>query len=249
MYVTNSANDYGTTVSEFAPGSTTPTATLTGLNGPSGLAVDGNGDLYVANGGIAYFNGRTIAYTGTTVSKFAPGSMMPSATLTGLSEPIGLTFDDSGNLYVSNINDTVSKFTPTSSICEPTAGGVVIRSSQESNPMSVGGTNNAVAGVSLTDAELAQIFTTSTGTVTVGDNAQTGSITFTTATVATTPGASTWWCRPPAARGRSSSTTAPVPARRSTATAATSSSMPAPAALHRWPPTTTRPRSPAPAPR
>ena len=57
--------------------------------------------------------------------------------------------------------------------------------------MSLGGTNNAVAGINLTDAELAQIQTTATGTVTIGDSAQTGNITFTTATPATTAGAST----------------------------------------------------------
>ena len=37
------------TVSEFAPGSTTPTATLTGLNDPSALAFDASGNLFVAN--------------------------------------------------------------------------------------------------------------------------------------------------------------------------------------------------------
>ena len=37
------------TVSEFAPGSTTPTATLTGLNDPYALAFDSSGNLYVAN--------------------------------------------------------------------------------------------------------------------------------------------------------------------------------------------------------
>ena len=57
--------------------------------------------------------------------------------------------------------------------------------------MSLGGTNNAVAGINLTDAELAQIQTTATGTVTIGDSTQTGNITFTTATPATTAGAST----------------------------------------------------------
>ena len=36
-------------MSEFAPGSTTPTATLTGLSSPAALAFDSNGNLYVAN--------------------------------------------------------------------------------------------------------------------------------------------------------------------------------------------------------
>ena len=36
-------------MSKFAPGSTTPTATLTGLNCPFALAFDSSGNLYVAN--------------------------------------------------------------------------------------------------------------------------------------------------------------------------------------------------------
>ncbi len=58
--------------------------------------------------------------------------------------------------------------------------------------MSIGGANNAaVAGINLTSAELARIFTASSGTITIGDSNQTGNITFTTATPATTAGAST----------------------------------------------------------
>ena len=81
-------------MSEFAPGSTTPTATLTGLNGPDALAFDSSGNLYVANG------------DGTTVSEFAPGSTTPTATLTGLNDPEALAFDSSGNLYVANCDAT-----------------------------------------------------------------------------------------------------------------------------------------------
>ena len=54
------------TVSEFAPGSTTPTATLTGLNGPSPWPSTASGNLYVAN------------QDGSTVSEFAPGSTTPT---------------------------------------------------------------------------------------------------------------------------------------------------------------------------
>ncbi|HEY5316077.1 MAG TPA: hypothetical protein VIK18_26350, partial [Pirellulales bacterium] len=72
-----------------------------------------------------------------------------------------------------------------------TAAGIVIQSSVQSRPMLVGGTNSSpVAGINLTSAELAQIFTTSSGTVTIGDGQQTGNITFSTATPATTAGAS-----------------------------------------------------------
>ena len=77
-------------MSKFAPGSTTPSATLTGLNDPDALAFDASGNLYVANTG------------GNTVSEFAPGSTTPTATLTGLNDPYALAFDASGNLYVAN---------------------------------------------------------------------------------------------------------------------------------------------------
>ena len=49
----NYDSDGNSTVSEFAPGSTTPTATLTGLNDPFALAFDSSGNLYVANCGTA----------------------------------------------------------------------------------------------------------------------------------------------------------------------------------------------------
>ena len=176
LYVTD---EYGTIVGKYAPGTTTPSATLTGLNDPQAMAFDATGNLYVSNEG------------GTTVSEFAPGATTPNTTFTGLSEPQGLAFDASGNLYVANNSGTtVSKFTMVT-VAVPTAGGVVIRSSLPTRPMSIGGTNNAVAGINLTDAELAQIYTTAGGTVTLGDSSQTGNITCTTATPATTAGAST----------------------------------------------------------
>jgi methionine-rich copper-binding protein CopC len=171
------ANHGGTTVSEFAPDATTASATLTGLSGPDALTFDSSGNLYVTNEG------------GTTVSKFAPGATTASATLTGLSGPDALAFDSSGNLYVANFGGTtVSKFAPASVTAAAT--GVVIQSSVESRPMLIGGTNSSpVAGINLTSAELAQIFTTSDGTLTIGDANQMGNITFSTATPATTPGA------------------------------------------------------------
>ena len=68
---------------------------------------------------------------------------------------------------------------------------MTIQSSVESQPMSIGGANNAVAGINLTDAELARILTAPTGAITIGDANQTGNITLTTATPATTGGAAT----------------------------------------------------------
>jgi autotransporter-associated beta strand protein len=176
LYVGNLVGD---TVSEFLPGSTTPDAILTGLNRPYALAVDGDGDLYVLNNGAG------------TVSKFVPDSTTPAATLTGLTNPLALAMDDNGSLFAtSQTANTVCKFAPVS-FAAPTAGAVIVRSSISTQSMSLGGTNDAVAGVNLTDAELSQIRTTSAGAITIGDAAQIGNIILTTATPAVTLGAST----------------------------------------------------------
>ena len=204
------------TVSKFAPGATTPTATLTGLDEPQGMAFDASGNLYVVNYGTTtvseFAPGTTTAshtlsglnepaypafddfgnlyvsnYGGSTISEFAPGSTTPTATLTGPANPNAMLFSTNGNLYVSNIVGSVSEF---STIATPEASSVTIQSSVESRPMLIGGTNSSpVAGINLTTAELARIYTTSTGTVTIGDSSQTGNITFSTATPATTAGA------------------------------------------------------------
>ena len=100
LFAANSGGSQNNTVSEFTPGSTTPTATLTGLSTPTAMAFDSSGNLYVVNN------------FGDTVSEFAPGSLTPTNTLTGLSGPEDLTFDSSGNLFVSNnfAESTVSEY-------------------------------------------------------------------------------------------------------------------------------------------
>ena len=170
---------YNNTVSEFAPGSTTPTATLYVRSTPYCLAFDSSGDLYVANG--------------DWVSEFAPGGTTPAATLGGMyTHPDAMAFNSSGNLYVSmpyyasNGGDIVNEY----AVIPCAAGGVAIRSSLPTLPISLGGTQSTGSGVNLTNAELAEIHTSPGGTVTIGDSAQTGNITFTTATLATTAGAS-----------------------------------------------------------
>ena len=104
-------------MSVFAPGSTVPTATLTGLYKPDVLAFDGSGNLYILGG---YYD---------TVSKFAPGSTTPTATLAGLDGPIDLAADSSGNVYVLNYSPrdksrSVSKFTPGSTTPSDTLAGL-----------------------------------------------------------------------------------------------------------------------------
>src|SRR5262249_24886129 len=68
----------------------------------------------------------------------------------------------------------------------PASGGVVVRTARSEQPISVGADPGPGAGLSLSGAELARIFTTDTGTITFGDSAQTGAITFAAASPATT---------------------------------------------------------------
>jgi sugar lactone lactonase YvrE len=187
------ANAFGNTVSVFAPGSTTPSKTLTGLNGPGSLAFDASGNLYVANKGDG------------TVSVFAPGDTTPTTTLTGLNDPRAMAIDASGNLFVANyVDSTVSMFAARA----PQPGGVVIQSSLPTRPMLAGDTSSPVAGINLSNAELARIRTAATGSITFGDPAQSGNITFKSATPAATAGPPSSWCSPRRPPARSSSTTA-----------------------------------------
>ena len=78
---------------------------------PDWLALDSSGDLFVANQ-----NGN--------VDEFAPGSTTPTATLTGLNDPLALAFDSSGNLFVANANgNTVSEFAPSAPRPRPPSPG------------------------------------------------------------------------------------------------------------------------------
>ncbi len=98
-----------------ASGSPTPAVTLSAtggsLSGPLGLAFDASGNLWVAN------------YTGNTVVAFAAnqlaanGSPTPTVTVSAtggsLNAPVGLAFDASGNLWVTNSGaNTVVEFAP-----------------------------------------------------------------------------------------------------------------------------------------
>jgi streptogramin lyase len=84
----------------FVPGTETQLGTQ--LSGPSGVGVDGEGNVYIADTG----NNRVVevAWTG---SDYGAQTVIP---LAALNTPIGLAVDGAGNLYiVSNGNDKVIK--------------------------------------------------------------------------------------------------------------------------------------------
>jgi Putative Ig domain len=100
LYVAN----YGGTITEYAPdanGDAAPIRTIggahTGLLSPTALALDSFGNLFVANG------------LGNDVLEFAPGAQddaSPTATITGISNPVAIAFDPQGRLWVSSV-DTI----------------------------------------------------------------------------------------------------------------------------------------------
>jgi sugar lactone lactonase YvrE len=84
----------------FIPGVMTQLGTQ--LSGPSGVAVDGFGNVYIADTG----NNRVIEVP-RTGNGYGPQTTLPVA---GIFDPMGLTVDGAGNLYVaSNGNDRVVK--------------------------------------------------------------------------------------------------------------------------------------------
>ena len=90
----------GTPTGPTGPGSCSTSTFVSGLNGPTGLAFDAAGNLYVANS------------SNNTVSKVTPAGVA-STFATGINFVIGLAFDSAGNLYAASFTGgTVTKITP-----------------------------------------------------------------------------------------------------------------------------------------
>ncbi len=102
LYVSDLGNGSGGSLSVYPPKGTTPTTTITGLAQPFGVAVDASSNVYVAD------------HSGNAVYVYAPGSTVPSATLTtGVSSPWQLAFDSGGNLFVANTGSkNVTEYAP-----------------------------------------------------------------------------------------------------------------------------------------
>jgi hypothetical protein len=106
LYVGNGATG---TISEYASWSTSPILTIpttAGLANPYTMKVDSSGNLYVAN---------LVGGTMGSVKEFAPGSIVASRTISGLSGPdVGLAVDASGDIFVTEAvgGIDVKEFTP-----------------------------------------------------------------------------------------------------------------------------------------
>jgi len=98
----------GYSIQEFAPDGSGSTFATNGLKAPHAIAIDTNGNVFVANSGSA------------TIEKFTPdgiGSVFADSS-DGVAHPVDLLFDATGNLFLTNANGgatgtgSVEKFTP-----------------------------------------------------------------------------------------------------------------------------------------
>jgi len=131
---------------------TTPTTLITGLSSPGQVAVDGEGNVYVADTG----NNRVAVYNATTAAV--------SSITSGFLAPQGVIVDGFGNIFVADTgNNRVVKITAlgavsvvTSSLSTPTqlsldgSGNVYVINSGTSQALQITGTlNNTLVPVAL----------------------------------------------------------------------------------------------------
>jgi sugar lactone lactonase YvrE len=145
------ANNAVSSIVEYTPsqlassGSPTPTVTLTGaaILYPNALAFDHAGNLWISNSAYTpsgtYANGRIIEYVAANLR--ASGSPSPAATLNlpvgpiG-ALPVGIAFDDSGNLWFADVwNQRVGEYTSS----QLNAGGNLTPATTIASTTGVGG--------------------------------------------------------------------------------------------------------------
>jgi autotransporter-associated beta strand protein len=176
----------------FASGSLYAYAGLVYLSSDANVSTGGGNLTLTASGGVGIGTFATISS--------ATGALTLGADLT----PAGQGDDGVGTLeilqnasvYGSTItlrgaDIDLSALANVANVGNSSTNSVTIQSSVKSRPMQIGGSNNsAVNGINMISSKLARIVTSNTGTITIGDSSQTGNITFTNATPATTAGAS-----------------------------------------------------------
>jgi streptogramin lyase len=142
-------NALGNTLVAFNPsqlaanGTPTPAVTLSAnansIDGVIGLAFDGNGNLWIANGNsgfdtVVQFSASQLASTGAPTPP-----VILTATAGSLADPAGLAFDNSGNLWVANFSG--------SSVVEFTSSQLVTSGSPTPNVIVSGGSLGGPFGI------------------------------------------------------------------------------------------------------
>ena len=151
LWVVNTADSSAVafTPSQYAAtGAPTPTVTLTSnagsLQGPLGLAFDRGGNLWISDGNTG---ANTIVELAANELS-ASGSAVPTVTLAAngasLNVPIGLAFDESGNLWIANAGNA--------SVVEFAASQLVASGSPLPNVAITGSSLTAPAGIAFAPA-------------------------------------------------------------------------------------------------
>ena len=98
---------------KITPSGSVSTFLDTGLNGPTGLAFDKNGNLYCAN------------YYANTISKITPSGSLSTFANSGLNGAHGLAFDKNGNLFCANESaNNIVKITPSGNVSTSVSSGL-----------------------------------------------------------------------------------------------------------------------------
>ena len=107
------------------PGRANGSGSAARFNLPTGLAVDGAGNVYVADNGNSRIRKITPAASVTTFAGSAPGSADGTGTAAQFNGPSGVAVDASGNVFVTDAgNNTIRKITPARVVT--TLGGLAL---------------------------------------------------------------------------------------------------------------------------
>ena len=106
------------TISTYTTDGKPSTPTITGLDGPVGIAVDAAGKIYVADS-------SSLPNTGQILTFNPDGSPASPTITTGLSQPFGVAVDANGKIYVANYNgNSVTTYLADGTQTSPTITGL-----------------------------------------------------------------------------------------------------------------------------
>ncbi len=117
------------------PGSADGTGAAARFNQPTGLAIDGAGDLFVADSGNSTIRKVVVASGAVTTlagSAGVEGSSDGTGTAAGFSRPLAVALDGAGNLYVADaVNSTIRTVVVATGVVTTLAGSPLVYGSAD----------------------------------------------------------------------------------------------------------------------